>query len=389
MPPKYEIKFTDEVKEEEELAIFISEKRNISIDSAKFYITDFVENIHSQLADKQQADFNHIGQIKRINDQISLEFFAPIDVDHTFFGLPNVNESQTAELRTHNNLVDEGSILNKEKETDNQPVFDEISEINDIQANNEREERVDIDPYATPDEFYHEQTSGVEIEKLDVEENKDAANVTEQSEEQPITSDILDPLWKPTVISRYEYDEEEEEQTSRWPKTLFKIILTLVIIAAFAFAVMYFLYPNLLQRIIDRPFEQPKIEAPGGGGGGTVKVDTSSDTEKKIAITQDTVKKNVVFTSLAKDSLKKPNKNEIVYEVIGSAMKTQKKVDEVISNFAKRGIVAKQMDAMPGRLIKISLGTFTNYNFAKEFQDSLKIKLRNPEIYIQTIKPKN
>ena len=64
-------------------------------------------------------------------------------------------------------------------------------------------------------------------------------------------------------------------------------------------------------------------------------------------------------------------------------------MDEVISNLSKRGIIAKQMDAMPGRLIKVSLGTFTNYNLAKKFQDSLKIKLRNPEIYIQTIKPKN
>jgi hypothetical protein len=70
-------------------------------------------------------------------------------------------------------------------------------------------------------------------------------------------------------------------------------------------------------------------------------------------------------------------------------MKSKKKVEEMIRIFAKRGIQAKAIDALPGRLIKISLGTFTDYNVAKKFQDSLKIKLKNQEIYIQTIKPKN
>ena len=54
----------------------------------------------------------------------------------------------------------------------------------------------------------------------------------------------------------------------------------------------------------------------------------------------------------------------------------------------KKGIEAKALKNVPGKLVKISLGSFTNFNIAKKYQDSLKKKLNNPEIYIQTIKPK-
>ena len=54
----------------------------------------------------------------------------------------------------------------------------------------------------------------------------------------------------------------------------------------------------------------------------------------------------------------------------------------------KRGIEAKALENVPGKLIKISLGSFTDFNLAKKYKDSLRKKLNNPEIYIQTIKPK-
>ena len=54
----------------------------------------------------------------------------------------------------------------------------------------------------------------------------------------------------------------------------------------------------------------------------------------------------------------------------------------------KKGIEAKALENVPGKLVKISLGSFTNLALAKKYKDSLRKKLNNPEIYIQTIKPK-
>lgn len=331
LPPKYEIAFNSEVKEDQYLANFISEKKNISIESAHFYITEFVENIQTQLADHQQADFSPLGELKLINDEITLESSKTIEIGFASYGLPSVSTNQNSSV-----------------EPDPQPVYEEISEVNTTQEINENEEPT-----------------------------------------QPATG-ILDPLWKPSVINRYEYDDEDEDEEkgkSKWVRRLFKVMLTLLTIAAITAVLIYFLYPDLFYQFKNNLPEQTPTEAPSGG---SVKIDSGSNPKNEVAVVHDSLKKNVVFTSVAKDSVTTPAiSNSTVYEVIGSAMKTQKKVDEVISIFAKRGINAKKMESMPGRLIKVSLGTFTDYNLAKKFKDSLKIKLKNPDLYIQTIKPKN
>ncbi|MGF1925930.1 MAG: hypothetical protein ACQUHE_17275, partial [Bacteroidia bacterium] len=120
-------------------------------------------------------------------------------------------------------------------------------------------------------------------------------------------------------------------------------------------------------------------------------VNIDPDTIPKIDTAfADSAKKAIVLPAVEPDSIKTPTAiNTTVYEVIGSAMRTQKKADEVILTLSRRGINAKKIDVAPGRRIKISLDTFTNLDLAKKHQDSLKIKLRNPDIYIQTIKPKN
>ena len=80
--------------------------------------------------------------------------------------------------------------------------------------------------------------------------------------------------------------------------------------------------------------------------------------------------------------------NITTYEVIGSAERNQKRIDLVINSMKKKGIEAKALENTPGKLIKISLGSFTDFNLAKKYKDSLRKKLNNPEIYIQTINPK-
>jgi hypothetical protein len=357
LPPKYEIAFTSEVKEDQELVNFISEKKSISTESANYYISEFVENIQAQLADHQQADFSPLGKLKLINDEVVLELSDAIGIGFASYGLPSISNQQNQSLNNEQSepTVEESPI---DSEPDQQPVYDEITNVNAIQELNENEERVDL------------------------EQETDESNKIKP----PIT-DISDPLWKPTVINRYEYDESDEETgKSRWIRILFKVIFTTLAIAAVIGVLIYFLYPDLFYKIKDK-FPDTQIESSSGP---SVMNDTGSTLKKDSIATRDTVKKNVVFTSIAKDTVATATaSNTITYEVIGSAMKMQKKVDEVISLLAKRGINAKKVESMPGRLIKISLGTFTDYNLAKKFQDSLKIKLRNPEIYIQTIKPKN
>ncbi|SFG73105.1 HU domain-containing protein [Pedobacter insulae] len=191
---------------------------------------------------------------------------------------------------------------------------------------------------------------------------------------------LPDPVWRPTVNDRYEYeagDDDEDETSGRGKRIFFKTLIVLFVIAI-AGAIVYFFYPDLLNNLLQKHPDQ-QIESAS-----VIDLDTNS-TQQVDSTFADTVKKPIQLTEI-QDTV---TTTQTTYEVIGSAMKGRKKVEQVIGNFARRGIKAKAIDGLPGRLIKVSLGTFTDYNLAKKFQDSLKIKLKNPEIYIQTIKPKN
>ena len=380
LPPKYEISFTTGLKEDETLANFISEKKNISVESANYYINAFVENIQTQLTDHQQADFSPFGELKLIDDQIVFEPSKTFEISFDFYGLPRVaatveenliledtettedieseekaeSEEKTEDIEPEEKAEDaepeekvefivhetKGEDTESRPEQDEQPVYDEIADVNDIQTINEIEE------------------------KLDVEKKEDTDTVP---------FGITDPLWKPTVIHPYNYDDDDDENTGRGKRIFFKTLLVLFIIAI-AGAVVYFFYPDVFSSMKEH-LDSNQIENKT-----MVMIDSNLNSKIDSPIT-DSVKNTPILTNVVKDSL--------IYEVIGSAMKTQRKADEVILTLSKRGISAKKMEAMPGKLIKISLGTFTNFKLAKKLQDSLKIKLRNPEIYIQTIKPKN
>jgi nucleoid DNA-binding protein len=218
----------------------------------------------------------------------------------------------------------------------------------------------------------------------------------EPLEEEPLTlvseeilqteNEVVEPIWKPTVNERYEYnpEEEDDDDNGRGKRIFFKTLLILLIIAIAAAAV-YFFYPNLLNNNLTNNHPDQEIE-----DASVVLVDTNAIYPADSVTTDNAKDTTTPLKELVKDSIPKtPLSNSITYEVIGSAMKSKKKVEEVIGNFQRRGINAKAIDALPGRLIKISLGSFTDYNLAKKFQDSLKVKLKNQEIYIQTIKPKN
>lgn len=353
LPPKHEIAFTTEISEQEELVKFISEKRNISIESANYYIAEFVENIHSQLADHQHASMLPIGELKFINDEIIFEASRSSQADFDFYGLPSIPTTVAAQAPI-SAPVTEPINIEEEKQpldegvpaTDEQPVYEETAEVN------------------TSDNFN---------EKISQTEN-----------EVPSSPPAIDPIWRPTVNERYQYepdDDDDDENTGRRMRIFLKTLLVLFVLLI-AGGAMYIFYPELFSKF------QHNTTVPIIENASVVLIDTSSNQTADSASKDTAVKKPVVFTKPVKDSLK-IDSNIYTYEVIGSAMKTQKKVDEVIAILSKRGINAKKMESTSGRLIKISLGTFTDYQLAKKFQDSLKIKLKNPEIYIQTIKPKN
>lgn len=217
----------------------------------------------------------------------------------------------------------------------------------------------------------------------------ESSNTVDQKESEVSESDTgLNPIntenqtryiGKP-FTPNFDYEDSSYEEMSKTLKISLRILLIIGIIALII-GLAYFFKPDFFDS--------------------TILSDNDDNFTTEVAVTQDTlIKKDTLAnidtnkilnldTSVTLKSLPDTLNNKVItYEVIGSAEKTQKRIDLVINRMKKRGIEAKALENVPGKLIKISLGSFIDFNLAKKYQDSLRKKLNNPEIYIQTIKPK-
>ncbi|WP_146610903.1 hypothetical protein [Pedobacter cryoconitis] len=94
VPPSYVIDFTPEVKEEIILAEFISKKRNVSIDTANYFIDEFSTGILQQLNDQQEAGFGELGKLYKADDEVHFEPAEKLNYGFDFYGLPVVKAEQ-------------------------------------------------------------------------------------------------------------------------------------------------------------------------------------------------------------------------------------------------------------------------------------------------------
>ena len=94
VPPSYVIDFTPEVKEEIILAEFISKKRNVSIDTANYFIDEFSTGILQQLNNQQEAGFGELGKLYKADDEVRFEPSEKLNYGFDFYGLPVVKAEQ-------------------------------------------------------------------------------------------------------------------------------------------------------------------------------------------------------------------------------------------------------------------------------------------------------
>ncbi len=324
VPPSYKLNFTSEINESEDLANFIAQEENIDIDSAKLKIREFSEKIHNQLTKEKQFTLTGFGKIILENNELTFLNDEHNDLGDEFYGFQNLDE-----------------------------IIDPIHKTADV----------------------------IEVEVNSINEEK--SQLLESESELENKENQLKYIGKP-FTPNYDYDDNPEEGMSKTVKILLRTLLVITIISAIV-GLAYFFNPVFFDNTIrDTSNEVLNTD-----------LSTSNDSLKTAEnqLNIDTSSKtNLDSSSIAKEQFKKTiitiDSNITTYEVIGSAEKSQKRIDFVINTMKRRGIEAKALENIPGKLIKISLGSFTNLAIAKKYKDSLRKKLNNPEIYIQTIKPK-
>jgi hypothetical protein len=345
IPPNFLIEFTTEVKDPKWLALQISEKKNISVESASYDIATFVEKIHAQLAEHQEVDLPGLGKLQLVNDDINFLANKENNFGFEFYGLPTLPEvSETGKLqnRTESNLEE----ITKENVLEEENPGQNLNHNQDLVIAQSNEPLTNIEEAV--------------IKEIKVE---------------PIT--ITPQSYTPNFDDE---DDDYDKPMGKRAKTIIKTIVTFLVILVII-ALAYFFNPQFFDDKIQSFFGDTTepISTIKPEDSTIIKLDTTS-------LADTTTNKNDLVT-LAKDTPAIDSSKIIIYEVIGSAEKSKKRIEQFIQNMSKKGIIAKPLKSMPGKLTKISLGSFTDYNLAKKHQDSLKKNLNNPEIYIQSIKP--
>lgn len=366
VPPTFTIAFTTEIKEEEELANYISSKRNITTDSANYYIGEFAEQIQVQLSDKQEADFGPFGKLKYLDDELVLVGDQGTNFGFDFYGLPTLTEITPEEENTVNETV---------PETVETEYLEEIEEENKLEEENPGQETTDE---IEENVLHHdEQETFEEIAEV---ENR-PAEVLENTFITPPAIETVEVEEKeePEIVVQDEIEEDiEEEEPKKGMPFLIKVLIILLVIIA-AGAIAYFINPPFFNKYLKNFEGKHDKNIP------VAPIDSLSN--KTDSLKNDSLAKANAMVQLTVDTPAVDSSKVTVFEILVSAVATDKKANKIIANLAKNGVSAKKLK-LSKTMINISAGSFLKESEAKIVRDSLRKKLKNEGIYIQPVLPK-
>ena len=442
VPPSYILEFTEELKEDVLLPEFISRKRNVSAETAIYFIKEFSDNLKQQLKDHNEAGLGVLGKLKRVDGNLVFEPAHGFDLGFDFYGLPPIKaeppfieehskatvetrsvepisvkteepvEEQTTDLENQEEIdhtgdanqfsdlepkAEAGTGYDKEEET---PTLEAIAEDNQLTEENPGD--TPVTPLIDSEKANETELLNAKIEALNTYRAKSHGNTLSAAEQEEVIWNLKEPeLVKEKPVNYYTLpdvppDAEVEKSMSATVKVL---IVTAVVLAAVT--AVYFLRPDLFDGLIGKTPQQTQTQViPVTKDTASVKVDSAaingstdssasaaSVTTPQAASVKDTgmVKTTAPIKNTANPTTAIPTNstNVITYEIIGASVLNQKEADYFIYQMKKSGIHAKALPKEPGKKrLKMSLATFKDRASAEPELKRLAEKLKIEGIYI-------
>lgn len=340
-PPAHKINFDPEAQGNDRLAAFISDKKNISLASAKYFIEKYVNGLKQQIP-VQGVDIAGLGQLYLNGSNIGFrDDSSAKETDPAFFGLKPVS-------------------------------IDELVEKPTVK-------------YAAP--------------PVKVEEEQKAPSVAEQVMTGLVNDRIPPPPAKPldaeqppavelpTVIERteepaeeeYDYDEPVRRNSKAWI-----VVLLILIIALLALMGLYKYKPEWFNRPNEKPQTFKAVDTTAGQPADTIKTDTT----KKVATKQDSLTKAQALVTNNTNAV--DTAAVLHYEILGGAFKSSEQAYNIINHYQSIGLKARILKHIEGKNYIITLGTYFNKEMADKALDSIlnATKIKKGDILVQTYKPK-
>jgi cell division septation protein DedD len=424
LPPSYSLSFTSDLREQNLLTDLISKKKNISSDAATYFVEQFSQNILDELSGHQESDFGELGTFSTASGSLAFIPKQDSNFGFDFYGLPTLNaelKSENAEVSMEEPLQTEQSIEEELPFEEEQFIQEELPHVTteqlELENNNadlgDGTEEETPEPLAEPaaEEILH--LDSTEVPATEQEDNSDEQQVYEEiaevvnipeikaSPSAPIieTPEPINDVYESLNVfdktpsqqpPHFTLDYSDQEKSGM--PTYMKVIIGLAAIIILA-GVIYMAKPELFDSIFKKESVQP-VEMPD-----TTEVIKNDEQIKIDSIAQaDSIRRSNEMAILAADSAKdstktikpveKPKEATVSYEIIAASLLNQKEADNFLADMKKKGIPAKIAN-MPGRRVKISIGSFADEETAKKELEILKKTTKIPGIYIYSVRHTN
>jgi len=433
LPPGYSLQFTSDVKNENLLQTFISEKRSISAESAAYYIAQFVEDVNKRLEIDHEAELENIGRLFFTEHEgLSFEPSKAINYGSEFYGLPAIAETEVSAEPPVQQKTEQENQTNPETAHE---IYDEIAEApgNDahLTANNLPQEEAkhplieNIELDEVKDDLKHTlansnvesgSTADVKHEEVAVPES-----VKEQHQEHPNRfghqpeSELPktyvnledDSSTAEKVIEAPEFIKEqhaehpnrfgndpldyteihEEESKSVWPKVWIALFVLILLVA-----IAYFVKPEWFGN--SATVEASPSVAKVVDSANVNKADATKTKQDSIAKTDSILKANQVSAMADTVSRKNitPSQKQTVaapgtsmFHVISVSYATEAAAQRYIDKVKKIGLDAT-IAKMEGKRKKVSIASFTTKDEAEKQKNILQKRLKGEGFYVKEIK---
>jgi hypothetical protein len=345
-PPHHQVNFDPQLIENDELAKYIADKKNISLASSRYFVDKYVIGVKQQVA-TQKVNIAGLGYL--YTEHAELEFKPNSEYrenEPAFYGLPPVKVYKNGE---------HPAITYIPPVSEPVPVSESLPVTEDVPVNEDVHVTEDVPVNDVPEEI-----------------------LTDRG---PSDSEFVAPAVLVQGQTDYIYDEPERS-VNFWV-----IVLLIIIGLILAVTGIYINKPSLIDKYIGKQ-ETPEV----------VKTVPRPDTTIKSAPAKDSVAKTspaidktptLVTASQQPSSMPPDTNTRVHYEILGGAFGKLSEAETAIKNYKNMGFDARVLD-VPGKKHKVTLGTYYSYNDAASAKKKLLStgKIKEQDVIIQPYKPR-
>ncbi|GAB2693027.1 hypothetical protein GCM10027037_15570 [Mucilaginibacter koreensis] len=357
-PPHYETSFEAQASDDTTLATYLSERKKISVASATYFVEKYINNLKQQAAEADIA-LDQLGWMRMQGDKLSFKPNAASSTyEQEYFGLPALSV---------NKIWDQLSGSQTTPQVIEEAVVAEATPISAAPAGTFTPAAPVAEPTPAP-------TPELAIfpEVLTLRENKAEPAAT------PVKPKRVPENTKEAAPIKAEATEVAEPKTAI---NIWILVLIIVTVAAIILLALYQYKPGLFSHRA-----APQQVAVKHDNADTIatekKIDTlqagqneRSDTSAVVAATTPAVTKTADTTVAVTRPVAVPDNQAATtpaetltpqqrYDIMGGAFANEKIAKQAITAYKKVGVTARIYESLPGRKVKLTLGTYPSYDEA-------------------------